>query len=204
MKQLIVEFIGTFFLVLIIALTGNPLAIGIGLMALVYMGGYISGANYNPAVTVALLLIGKTNSATAVKYILTQLLAGLAASVIYYLLTLKYFTPQPALTASFSMSLIIEILFTFLLVFVVLHVAVNHKTSGNDYFGLAIGACVIAIAFAGGPVSGAVYNPAVALGPILFNYQSLAANAINLLIYILGPLSGGILAGLVYKNLVHS
>lgn len=204
MKQLIVEFIGTFFLVLIIALTGNPLAIGIGLMALVYMGGYISGANYNPAVTVALIIIGKMNLKTAAKYIFTQLFGGLSAAGLYYLLSLKYFTPQPALNASISMSLIIEILFTFLLVSVVLHTAVSHKIAGNDYYGLAIGACVIAIAFAGGPISGAVYNPAVALGPILFNYQSLAANAINLLIYILGPLSGGILAGLVYKNLIHS
>ncbi len=56
MKKALVEMIGTFFLVLVIALTGNPLAIGVALMALVYAGGHISGGHYNPAVTLAVLM----------------------------------------------------------------------------------------------------------------------------------------------------
>lgn len=56
MNRYITELIGTFFLVLTIAFTGNPIAIGLVLTALVYMGGHISGAHYNPAVSLAIYL----------------------------------------------------------------------------------------------------------------------------------------------------
>ena len=76
MKKYLIEFIGTFFLVFTIGLTGNPLAIGIMLTVLVYMGGHISGAHYNPAVTISILCKKLIEVKEAINYILAQLIAS--------------------------------------------------------------------------------------------------------------------------------
>lgn len=199
MRSYIIEFIGTFFLVLTIALTGNPIAIGFVLTALLYMGGYISGAHYNPAVTLAVLLTKSVKPRVSLFYIVSQILGGLAAAVVYSLISLENFVPSPAPTATLNTVIILETLFTFLLCSVVLHTAVSEKTKGNNYFGLAIGMTVLAGAFAAGPISGGVFNPAVAIGPILFDSASIASNLNNLLVYLVGPFLGAALAALVYK-----
>ena len=87
MKKYLTEFVGTFFLVLIIGLSNNPLAIGFGLTVLVYMGAHISGAHYNPAVSFAMLLKKEINSSNFFKYLLSQILGAFAA-VSYTHLTL--------------------------------------------------------------------------------------------------------------------
>jgi aquaporin Z len=199
MKKYVNEFIGTFFLILVIAFTGNPIAIGIVLAALVYMGGYISGAHYNPAVTLAIWLTKKIDSHTAVRYMAIQLIAGIAAAGVYFLIHGSKFIPSPGHDVSMFSALAIEILFTFLLASVVLHVAATDKTKGNDYFGLAIGFTVLAGAFAGGPISGGAFNPAVGISPILFDITNISSHLPNLFLYLVGPLVGGALASVVYK-----
>ena len=82
MRKYITEFIGTFFLVLTVGLTGNPLAIGAALMVMIYAGGHISGAHYNPAVTLAVLLRGKISGAEAIIYMGVQLAGAIAAALI--------------------------------------------------------------------------------------------------------------------------
>ena len=79
MKNYITEFIGTFFLVLTIGLTGDPIAIGTMLMVMVYMGGHISGAHYNPAVSIAMIIRGLLSVKEAIKYILSQLSGAILA-----------------------------------------------------------------------------------------------------------------------------
>lgn len=199
MKRLIVEFIGTFFLVLVIAMTGNPLAIGAVLTALVYMGGYISGAHYNPAVTLALLINKKITTPLAFQYMITQFIAGFIAAAVFFIITGNKFIPQPAVNTRIAGAILVEVLFTFLLAFVVLHVAATNKTKGNNYYGIAIGFTVMAIAFAGGPISGGVFNPAVGVGPILFDFSNISSHITNVIIYLLGPFIGGGLAGILYK-----
>jgi aquaporin Z len=201
MKRYLVEFLGTFFLVLIIAMTGNPLAIGIGLAALVYMGGYISGANYNPAVTLALWINKKHTTKTALIYMASQLLGAFTAAAVYFTISSTFFVPQPAAAVSLTSAILVEILFTFLLASVVLHVAVSDKTKGNDYFGLAIGATVMAAAFAGGAISGGAYNPAVGIGPLLFDVKNIASYSTNILLYLFAPLTGAALAGILFKKM---
>src|SRR3954471_21380263 len=85
-RILIIEFIGTFFLVLTIGLSANPIAIGVVLAALVYMGGYISGAHYNPAITLGIWVQRKIKSGEAGIYILVQLIAAIAAAMVYQLI----------------------------------------------------------------------------------------------------------------------
>ena len=208
MKNYLTEFIGTFFLVLVIGLTlgaGNsigylaPVAIGVSLMVMVYMGGHISGAHYNPAVTLAVWIRGKIGGREAGIYMLSQILGSLAAAAMVGLLVqddaFNFGTAvSPALSATYLQALLVEILFTFALALVVLNVATAKATEGNSYYGLAIGFTVLAAAYAGGGISGGAFNPAVGIGP-----NVIGGDSSDLWIYLVGPLLGGALAGFTFK-----
>lgn len=199
MKKQIIEFIGTFFLVLTICLSGNPIAVGVILAAMIYMGGYISGGHFNPAVTLAVYLRKKIDQPTAIQYVIYQVLGALAAAFIAYLVTGNAVVPKPGANITFISVILIEAIFTFALASVVLHVATSKRTDGNQYFGLAIGMTVMAGAFAAGGISGGVFNPAVALGTILVDMPNIASNLPNLVMYIVGQLIGAALAVSVYN-----
>lgn len=194
------EFIGTFFLVLTIAFSANPLAIGGILIAMVYMGGYISGAHYNPAVTLAVMLSGAMNYATGLRYMLFQVLGALAAAFMYFLINGSAFTPQPSIEYSIVSIVLAEAIFTFALASVVLHAAVAKHTAGNEYYALAIGLTVMAAAYSIGPVTGGVINPAVAIGTIFVDLADLPRNFINMVLYIVGAGLGGAVAANVYLS----
>lgn len=205
MKKYITEFIGTFFLVLTIGLVvvdGTPLApiaIGCSLMVMLYMGGHISGAHYNPAVTIAVVMRGAADSKIIAPYFAAQIGGALVASLVVMMLTGETFAPAPAADASVVAVLLAEALFTFALALVVLNVATAPATSGNSYFGLAIGFTVLAGAFAAGPISGGAFNPAVGIGPIVINAIAGDGGWGNLWMYLVGPFAGGALAAIVYK-----
>ena len=193
--RLLTEFAGTFVFLTVIALSSNagplaPLAIGLGLASMVYMGGHVSGAHYNPAVTFGLFLRGVVNVPTMVLYWVTQLAAGLLAFWFAYLLSGHSPGIHPGAGVLWSSALAAEIAFTAALVLVVLNVAATKETAGNSYFGLAIGLTVAVGAFSVGPISGAAFNPAVALGATagaaFFGHGAWS----DLWIYIVGPLLG--------------
>lgn len=200
MNKYTIEFIGTFFLLLTVALTGNPLAIGGVLAAMVYMGGYISGGHYNPAVTLAVKLRGAIDSKTMYRYWGAQIAGAIVASLVYFTLKEKSFVPAPSDGVGFISAFMTEAIFTFVLCFTVLHVATSKQTKGNQYYGLAIGFILMVGAFAGGPISGGVYNPAIGIGTILVDFPNITNHLSNLGLYIVGPAIGGILASLVYKT----
>jgi aquaporin Z len=200
MKNYITEFIGTFFLVLTIGLTGDPLAIGVMLMVMVYMGGHISGAHYNPAVSIAMILRGLLTTKEAINYILSQLAGAFLAAIFVQWVGGAVMEVGPSNTASVLQILSIEAIFTFALVLVILNVATNPKTEGNSYYGLAIGFTIMAGAFAGGGISGGAYNPAVGTGPILVDVIMGEGNTIsNFWYYLVGPIVGAVAAAYVYK-----
>lgn len=202
MKNYLVEFIGTFFLVFVIGLSGNPIAIGSILMVMVYMGGHISGAHYNPAITLAMLIRGKIKGAEAGVYMLVQIVAASVAALMCYLISGHSFAPAPKEGINILKPLFIEGAFTFALASVIFHVAASKKTAGNSYYGLAIGFTVLAAAVAGGGISGGAYNPAVGTGPILIDTLVAHGNSIkNLWIYLVGPFAGAAIAALVFKFL---
>ena len=202
MKNAIVEFIGTFFLVFVVLLTGNPIAIGTILMVMIYMGGHISGAHYNPAVTLAVLVRGKIKAGEAMMYMIVQIIGAVVAAVMYYLIYHKTAAPAPDPHFNILKPLAIEIIFTFALASVVLNSATSKKTAGNSFYGLAIGFTVLAAAFAGGPISGGAFNPAVGTGPILVDTIIGHGHSINALwIYLVGPFTGGGVAGLLFNYL---
>jgi aquaporin Z len=203
-RKLVTEAIGTFFLVLTIGLTvtaGEPLAavaIGSVLMVMVYMGGAISGAHYNPAVTVAMLIRGKVTASEAAAYAVAQILGATLAALAVYWLAGATFMPAPAPAAGLAQVLAVEVLFTFALALVVLNVATARETEGNSYFGLAIGFTVLAGALAGGPISGGAFNPAVGIGPALVAALVGGQPVGQVLYYIVGPLAGAALAAAVF------
>ncbi len=200
MKNYITEFIGTFFLVLTIGLTGDPLAIGVMLMVMVYMGGHISGAHYNPAVSIAMILRGLLTTKEAINYILSQLAGAFLAAIFVQWVGGAVMEVGPSNTASVLQILSVEAIFTFALVLVILNVATNPKTEGNSYYGLAIGFTIMAGAFAGGGISGGAYNPAVGTGPILVDVIMGEGNTIsNFWYYLVGPIVGAVTAAYVYK-----
>ena len=201
MKKYLVEFIGTFFLVLTVGMcvidpsAGNlaPLAIGSALMIMVYAGGHVSGGHYNPAVTLAVWLRGKCPQDDVLPYIGAQLAGGIAAAMT--VLALKGDpTVMPADINVFP-ALIAEFLGTFALCYVVLNVATAKGTAGNSNYGLAIGFTVVVMAFALGGISGGAFNPAVATGITVMHLEKAA----NFWIYLVGNFGGGALAAVAFK-----
>src|SRR3989338_2894362 len=177
MKEILVEAIGTFFLVLTIGLTVippdagalAPLAIGAALMVMVYAGGHVSGAHYNPAVTLAVWRRGKLDTKLVAPYMGAQFGgAFLAAKVVGYLKHQLYLTPmRPDVTPA----MVVEVLFTFALAYVVLNVATSKKTAGG------------------------MLNPAVALAATVMGLTVQA----DLWMWLVANFAGGALAAEVFR-----
>ena len=208
MKKYITEIIGTFFLVLIIGLTGNPIAIGLGLAVLVYMGAHVSGAHYNPAVTLSMYINDQIDIKESGKYVASQLIGSVLAVYILAKLGQDSFSVVSK-TKEIESFFIAEILFTFLLVFVILNVALNKSLKDNQFYGLAIGLTVTAGAFSVGDISGAVFNPAVSFGPSLMSFidpqvvgDSIPSSDFFVYYFITG-ITGSVLASYLYKKLFN-
>jgi len=204
MNKYIIEFLGTFFLVLIIGLSQNPIAIGLGLAVLVYMGAHISGAHYNPVVSLAMLINNQIELKEFSFYLASQLLGSLVAT--YFIMLLGNDFNVVSNTNDISSFFVAEILFTFLLVFVILNVALNKNLKGNQFYGLAIGLTVTAGAFAVGNISGGVFNPAVSFGPSLFSFidpQVVGTNVSSsdfFIYYLISGTIGSVIASYLYKK----
>ena len=201
MKKYLVEFIGTFFLVLTIGMTvidpgaGNlaPLAIGSALMIMVYAGGHVSGGHYNPAVTIAVWLRSRCPASDVPFYIIAQILGATAAALLVH--QFKCCTVVKPGDLAIGPALIAEFVGTFALCYVVLNVATAKATAGNSNYGLAIGFTVMTMAFALGGISGGAFNPAVAVG---ITVMGLAKTA-NIWIYLVGNFAAAIVAALTFK-----
>jgi len=205
MRNYIMEFLGTFFLVLAIGLTEDPIAFGVMLMAMVYIGGHISGAHYNPAISLGVYLRGKLSSALLPGYMLAQTAGAFIAAAVFNHLAGKMLLPTPSPDFALWEVAAIEALFAFVLVAVVLTVATSTKVlRNNDTYGLVIGFTLFTLALSGRMISGGVYNPAIVVGSALFSALKggdVALNGKVLLAYILGPLAGGAIAAYAYKHL---
>ena len=201
-QKILTEFIGTFFLSLTICTAVihyeyeyMPFAIASTLMVVIYAGGHISGAHYNPAVTISVYLRGSCNKDDVLPYIASQILAAMIAALVVdrFLTTKKYYDVE--LFTLGSEAVVAEFLFTFLLAYVILNVATTESTSGNGYYGAAIALVVLAGAIAVGSISLASFNPAVTSALIISGKISFSASWMHFL----PQLVGAILATYVYK-----
>ena len=200
MNKCLTEFIGTFFLVLTIgcSVIGGaslpPLAIGAALMVMIFAGGHVSGAHYNPAVTLAVMLRGKCPVSDVGPYMASQIAgASVAALIVKFLFPVAQTAKD--LSAVVPQALLAEFLFTFALCYVVLNVATAKGTANNSFYGLAIGMTVMAGAFSVGGLTGGAFNPAVAVGISIMNLSAWS----NIWIFLVANFVGAAAAATTFK-----
>jgi aquaporin Z len=206
--SLLAEFIGTFALIFIgagagalgVELTGVALAHGLVIVAFAYAFGHISGTHINPAVTLGVWAAGKIDTARALSYVAVQLFGGIVGA-----LALCYVLggtetglgatrlARGTITVGPAAGLILELILTFFLVNTVMNAGISGKATIPS--GLAIGFTLVFCILMGGPLTGASLNPARSLGPAV-----VTGDFTDLWIYFVGPILGGILAGLLYKH----
>lgn len=196
-RKLAVECVGTFVLVLVIDLCrmqGDGIAIALAsgavLSSLVFAGGHISGAHFNPVVTLAVFLRGKCSATDVPSYIFFQFLGASVAALMASTFFVSKLGSGMDLSVTVGQALAAEILGTFFLCWVVLNVATSKDTESNSFYGLAIGMSLMAGTFAFGPISSAAFNPAVALSYGVCNISGFN----NLWIYIVAEVIGAVSA----------
>lgn len=205
-RKAVAEAVGTFMLVFVgcgaiasdaasggqLGAVGISLSFGLVIMVMVYATGHISGAHFNPAVTLAFAAVGRFRWSQVPVYIAAQVLAAVAASGTLLLM----FGESPGLTQStvpVGMAMGVEILLTLLLMFVITAVATDARAEGQ-MAGLAIGGTVAVAAMMGGPLTGASMNPARSLGPALVGGQ-----LDGLWLYLVAPVIGAVLGAVLYS-----
>ncbi|WJX50561.1 hypothetical protein P8452_36847 [Trifolium repens] len=213
-QKVIAEVIGTYFLIFAgccvvilnkveetkgtITFPGICVTWGLSVMILVYSLGHISGAHFNPAVTVSFAIYRHFPLKQVPLYLVAQVVGSVLASGTLYLLfdvdEESFFGTTPA--GSNMQSLVFEILTSFLLMFVVSAVSTDNRAIG-ELAGIAVGMTIVVDVFIAGPVSGASMNPARTLGPavVMHNYK-------GFWVYVLGPFIGAILGASAY-NLIR-
>lgn len=205
LPQFIAEFIGTFFLVLmgcgsvilykqdLLVTSSIPLIFGGIVAVMIYATGHISGAHFNPAVTISFWALKKIDFGKLCGFIFFQCLGAISASFIHFMIWGSEFGfGQTGLSVPLYAGFIIEFLLSFLLMFVIAAVATDSRAVG-EMAGLAIGSTVALCAFIGGPLTGASMNPARSLAPALF------AGEFNLLyLYFLTPTLGALAGAKLY------
>lgn len=200
--KLITEFIGTFFLTLTICTAAAfgtagsyaPFAIASTLMVMIYAGGHVSGAHYNPAVTISIYLRGACDKSEVAPYIASQVVAGAMGAMVASNVLMPDGEVGP-LVMDTGPAFGAELMFTFALAYVILNVATSESTDGNGYYGAAIAFVVLAGALTVGPISGASFNPAVTASLVSAGVMGAADTWVHLV----PQLIGGVLAALVFN-----
>jgi aquaporin NIP len=213
MRKYIAELIGTFALVfcgtgaIIInqesggAITHVGIAITFGLIvtAMIYTVGDISGAHFNPAVTIAFWLAKTFPAKDILPYIISQAAGAFLASVTLHFLFPNNQTLGATLPAGTAMqSFILELILTFILMFVIIHVAKGSKEQGM-FAGLAIGFVVLLEAMFAGPICGASMNPIRSLAPAI-----VSGHIEHLWVYLSAPVIGALFGVILWRILKKS
>ncbi len=210
MKRYVAEMIGTMTLVLFgcgaaaiagadITFLGISIAFGLSIVAMAYAIGPISGCHINPAVTIGVLVAGRMKAKEAGMYIVFQIIGAFIGTIILALIMngtssgLGINFVQDGYTV--ANAAIFEVVFTFIFLIVIL--GVTSKGADNAFAGLAIGLTLTAIHLVGIPVDGTSVNPARSIAPALVTMDAVAMS--QLWIFIIMPIIGGALAGLLYR-----
>lgn len=171
-----------------------PVVFGLAVAAMIYAVGHISGAHFNPAVTLAFTVVRHFPKNQILAYWLAQFLgATTAVAILNFILPTGTEFGAVLSNVGIVSSMVWEGILTFFLMFVIIAVATDTRAEGT-MAGIAIGAAVTIGAYVGGPVTGAAMNPARALAPAIFQNQW-----DHIWIYFVGPCAGSVLAALTYE-----
>ncbi|MEN6357311.1 MAG: MIP family channel protein [Armatimonadota bacterium] len=223
MRASVAEFIGTFILVFAgtsvatSAILGRPIAgvplnslsvgltFGLVLVVLVSTLGHISGAHFNPAVTIGLYSIGRFPGKYVISYIIAQIAGAIAASLAVWATfgdaarsTAFLAATYPTATASELQAFLMEVIIAFILLFTIVSISTDERanvTTASLAIGFALGVGVLI----GGPVSGGSVNPARTLGPMI-----VSGNFTSVWVYLVGPIVGAIVAALIYHYFIFA
>jgi aquaporin Z len=203
MKKYWAEFFGTYILVFVgcgaiiinsitdgtVSHLGIGLSFGLVVMTMIYTIGDISGAHINPAVTIAFAVAKRLEKKQVLPYVGSQIIGAILASATLYLIFPDADTMGETLPLNDNLiqSFILEVILTFILMFVILNVSTGAKEKGITA-ALAIGSVVAFSAIFAGPISGASMNPARSIAPALFS------DLPHLWIYIVATTLGAILS----------
>ena len=208
-KKYITEFLGTFFLMFTIMWVVHvnyipsglkPSVIGLILMILIYWGGPISKAHYNPAVTIAFITRRQMDPRDILGYLIAEFFAAFFASWLGMILFAENCVAHVFEIGQLPMALLGEFLGTFVIVSVIMFVATLKRTIGNRYYGFAIALAVTLMIYAFAHLSGGAFNPAVALGFVLCSMIELEFFLMVILVCFLGGWVSGKLFNLLEKR----
>lgn len=211
MKKLVCEFMGTMMLTLLacgVAAIGVnyvcvSLAFGLVIVAMIYTFGSISGCHINPAVSVAMTIVGRIKKQECWKYIIAQILGAITGSALLGIIIGSFSSlganSYDNITATVWSALLIEIILTF--VFVLLVIQVTDKKEQSPASGIVIGLTLTLVHLFGLPYTGTSVNPARSIAPALLQGGTALS---QLWVFIVAPLIGGILAALFYKHVIKA
>lgn len=203
MKRYLAELTGTFFLALAINITGDPLAIGLMFMVMLYLTGPISGGHLNPIVSLAMWLRGHLSTAQLPGYWIAQILGGCLVSAFTLFAGGKILPAKTLPEQGFKVLFSFELLFSFVLVSVILLMMTSRKYAGNALSALVVGLTLTALVYYAGS-----YNPAVSLGWMLPNAvmhatsggtQGAMPGLYEILVFLVAPFVGALAAVFKYK-----
>lgn len=223
MKKYLAEMIGTMVLVLIgcgsaviaggqIGFLGISFAFGFSVLAMAYGIGSISGCHINPAVTVGALVAGRISAKDAGMYVVFQIIGAIiGAGVLYYIasglqgynistngLGQNGFGEFSPMKYSLAAGFVAEVVLTFIFLIVILGATSSKAPAG--FAGIPIGISLVIIHLVGIPITGTSVNPARSIGPALFVGGAAVS---QLWLFIVAPLIGAVIAGLVWKYVLE-
>jgi aquaporin Z len=197
-RKYVVEFIGTFFIVMCIAMTTSgdlelfaPMAIGLTIIMMVYAGSHVSGSHFNPAISLAVYLRGHLDAGDVLPYMVAQFLGSTLAVMLAGFLLSSVDAPIPeTISLDPVPALIAELIGTILCIFVYLSMMTSSRTKGNPYFGIVIGLAYMVSLYTFQSISVGAFNPAIALGITMANMTSWS----SIWIFVVANFAGGVLA----------
>lgn len=187
MKRYAMEFVGTFFLTVAISLIANPIAIGLMLMAMIYVGGHISGAHFNPAISFVCFMQKRLDLVNMAKYAIAQIIGAFFGLCFFGMITNTSFALDVVAGSPIVAPMAIEGLLVLVFAWVYLAMNMMNRYKDTAIPGVVLGLTLLAIASAGG-----LFNPAVALASIACDVfkGGAAAGAGSLMVYAVGPMLG--------------
>ncbi|MEP1937959.1 MAG: aquaporin [Balneola sp.] len=203
-NKYLIECVGSYFLVLAYGISGDALAIGFMLSALIYIGAVTSGAHYNPAISFGAFLLKRISGVEFLVYVLAQIIGAFLAASTILMFSGAVFYVEPPIGSTFYQQVGVEALFSIILVLVAF-VAWIGKSANKipSAYAVIMGFALIALVTIGQGLSGAFFNPAISISTSILDFSLQGSSYVFVPIYTIAPLFGASLAVLIYKYLIE-